>query len=92
MLFQSLCALLVGALSALVVDGQNLVSNGSFETYSALPTGYAQLCKATGWSSASGACALTPGCGHPDYMHTSGGVGVQAPNTPAKGTPNSRMA
>lgn len=79
--FNILCATLLGALSALAVDGQNLVSNGSFETYSALPTGFAQLCKATGWTSTSGACTLAPGCGHPDFMHTAGGAGVQAPNT-----------
>ena len=61
--------------------GQNLVPNGGFETFSSLPTGYAQLCKASGWTSASNACTIAPGCGHPDYMHTAGGAGVQAPNT-----------
>ncbi len=81
MLFQPLFALLMGALPASVSVGQNLVPNPSFETYSALPTGYAQLCKATGWTSTSGACTITAGCGHPDYMHTAGGAGVQAPVT-----------
>ncbi|MFZ1686875.1 MAG: hypothetical protein WAU70_05625 [Flavobacteriales bacterium] len=68
-------------LLAFTTNAQNLVPNGSFETYTTLPNGYAQLCKATGWTSTSGACTLVPGCGHPDFMHTAGSGGVQAPNT-----------
>ncbi len=74
-------ALLLGMLlSPLFSSGQNLLNNGDFENYSALPTAYAQSCFSQGWTSASGACALTPGCGHPDYFHLTGAANVRPPN------------
>jgi hypothetical protein len=76
-----ICATCLMVLLAFTTGAQNLVPNGGFETYGSLPNGYAQLCKASGWTSTSGACSLVPGCGHPDYFHTSGSAGVQAPNT-----------
>lgn len=66
---------------ASLVHGQNLVVNGGFETYSALPTTYAQICLATGWSSANGSCTLVVGCGSPEYYHTAATGGVKPPAT-----------
>lgn len=65
----------------MVATGQNLVVNGTFETYSALPSTYAQICLASGWSSPTNSCVLVVGCGSPEYYHTSAAGGVQPPNT-----------
>ncbi len=62
-------------------QAQNLVPNPGFETYSALPSTYAQICLATGWSSANGSCVLQVGCGSPEYYHTAATGGVKPPNT-----------
>lgn len=67
--------------SAATCPGQNLVVNGGFETYSALPSTYAQICLATGWSSANGSCTLVVGCGSPEYYHTAATGGVKPPAT-----------
>ena len=66
---------------ASLLHGQNLVVNGGFETYSALPTTYAQICLASGWSSANGSCTLVVGCGSPEYYHTAATGGVKPPAT-----------
>ncbi len=68
-------------LLGMAVTAQNLVVNSGFETYSALPTTYAQMCLATGWSSANGSCTLVVGCGSPEYYHTSATGGVKPPAT-----------
>jgi hypothetical protein len=70
---------IIGCAISFGVMGQNLVTNGSFETYTTLPSAYAQLCLAQGWTSASSACGLVPGCGHPDYFHLSGAAVVRPP-------------
>ncbi|MCC7502048.1 MAG: T9SS type A sorting domain-containing protein [Flavobacteriales bacterium] len=72
--------LVVMVLAPLFSLGQNLLNNGGFENFSALPSAYAQSCFSQGWTSASGACALTPGCGHPDYFHLTGAATVRPPN------------
>lgn len=63
------------------VGAQNICTNGTFETYTSLPSTYSQCCFATGWSSPSGICALVVGTGSPEYYHTSGSGGAQSPNT-----------
>lgn len=63
------------------LEGQNLVPNPSFETYSSLPSGYGQITKAVPWYSVNWSC---------DYFHvnaTSGSVSI--PNT-GFGTENAR--
>jgi hypothetical protein len=72
--------ILILLLSGGQLTAQNLVTNGGFETFTTLPTAYAQNCYSLGWSSASGACGLTPGCGHPDYFHLAGAAAVRPPN------------
>ena len=61
--------------------GQNLCTNGDFDTYTTLPNNYAQVCYANGWSSPSGACALVVGTGSPDYYNTGGTGGCKPPTT-----------
>ncbi|HYV95143.1 MAG TPA: T9SS type A sorting domain-containing protein [Chitinophagales bacterium] len=64
-----------------ILNAQNLVSNNSFNTYSPAPDSYAEMCRATGWSSATGACVLVVGSGSPDYYNTAGSGGANPPNT-----------
>ena len=64
----ALCFILTPAISL----SQNLVVNGGFETYSALPNGIAAYSLATGWSNCSG-------MGSPDYLHLNGSGGAQLP-------------
>ena len=64
-----------------MLNAQNLVPNNSFDTYSPAPDYYAEMCRATGWSSATGACTLVVGSGSPDYYNTSGSGGANPPNT-----------
>lgn len=61
--------------------GQNLCTNGDFDSYTSLPDDYAQVCYATGWSSPSGICSLIAGTGSPDYYNTSGSGGTNPPGT-----------
>jgi type IX secretion system substrate protein len=63
------------------IHAQNICTNGNFDTYTNLPYDYAQTCYATGWLSPSTTCFLIAGTGSPDYYHTSGSGGAQAPNT-----------
>ena len=60
---------------------QNLCTNGNFDTYTSAPNDYAQVCRATGWSSPSGICSLIAGTGSPDYYNTAGSGGAKPPNT-----------
>ena len=64
-----------------ISNAQNLVPNNSFDTYSSAPDYYAEMCRATGWSSATGACVLIVGSGSPDYYNTAGSGGANPPNT-----------
>jgi hypothetical protein len=63
------------------LSGQNLCTNGSFDTWTTLPNSYAQVCYANGWGSPSGICALVVGVGSPDYYHTSGTGGANSPSS-----------
>lgn len=63
------------------VKGQNLCTNGDFDTYTTLPNNYAQVCYANGWTSPSGICALVVGTGSPDYYNTGGSGGSKPPAT-----------
>lgn len=65
----------------IAVHAQELVPNGSMNTFSSAPTTYAQVCNATGWSSPSGYCSVVIGCGSPDYYNTAGVGGAGAPAT-----------
>ncbi|MBK8339860.1 MAG: hypothetical protein IPK99_07605 [Flavobacteriales bacterium] len=62
-------------------SAQNLVNNPGFETYTTPPNNYAQICRATGWSSPSGACSLVVGTGSPEFYHTAGTGGAKPPAT-----------
>jgi hypothetical protein len=62
-------------------SAQNSVMNGDFETYTALPNTYAEVCYASGWDSPSGICALVVGTGSPDYYNALGSGGANPPNT-----------
>jgi hypothetical protein len=53
---------------------QNLVINGDFETYSALPAGVGAYANATGWSNCGGS-------GSPDYHHVDGTGLVTLPDS-----------
>ena len=61
--------------------GQNICTNGNFDTYTSPPNAYSQICFASGWLSPSGICALVAGTGSPDYYSTLGSGGAQAPAT-----------
>lgn len=75
-------ATLTGMLAfAFTGQAQNLVPNGGMDVYSAVPTAYAQVCRADGWSSPSGYCSMVVGCGSPDYYNTAGSGGAGAPAT-----------
>ena len=63
------------------VRGQNLCTNGNFDTYTTPPNDYAQVCRATGWLSPSGICSLIAGTGSPDYYNTAGSGGAKPPAT-----------
>ncbi len=55
---------------------QNLIENGDFESYSALPTNVMQSSLCNGWSKCN-----QGGGGTPDYFHTNGSGLVHLPNT-----------
>ncbi len=74
------CVLIV-ALFSIDLSAQNLVNNPGFETYTTPPNNYAQICRATGWSSPSGACSLVVGTGSPEFYHTAGTGGAKPPAT-----------
>jgi gliding motility-associated-like protein len=52
---------------------QNLVPNGGFEEYTALPNWYGEFYLATGWSNVNGNITGPP-FASPDYFHTQGSV------------------
>ncbi len=60
---------------------QNICTNGDFEDYTALPSTFAEICKASGWENPAGYCFLVIGSGSPDYYHTSGSGGANPPST-----------
>ncbi len=59
--------------------GQNLVPNNGFETNDAMPTGYGQWYHCTGWSDVNNYPAFLWPYASPDYLHNTGGVGVDLP-------------
>jgi len=58
---------------------QNLVPNGDFETYTALPNSSGDWDFCTGWSNVNGNFGAWP-YATPDYFHTSGTGGGNLPN------------
>lgn len=73
--------LLLAALLAIRTQGQSLLTNGGFETYSSLPTATGQLCRAAGWLNPGTFCYTSPLRGSPDYIHVNGVPPVQAPTS-----------
>lgn len=71
----------VWVISVIGVNGQNLCTNGDFDTFTTLPNNYAQVCYANGWTSPSGICALVVGTGSPDYYNVGGTGGCKPPAT-----------
>lgn len=61
--------------------GQNLLTNGGFEAYTALPNTYSQICNSNTWTTPSGFCSLVVGCGSPEYYNAAGTGGAGAPAT-----------
>lgn len=59
--------------------GQNLVPNNGFETNDGMPTGYGQWYHCTGWSDVNNYPAFLWPYASPDYLHNTGGVGVDLP-------------
>lgn len=73
--------ILIFVLTNTIVLSQNILPNGDFEQYSALPTQVGQIHLCNGWSNVNGGPIMFP-YGSPDYLHTSGaGFGVQLPNS-----------
>jgi len=62
--------------SGLASNAQNLIDNGGFETYTALPTNVMQSNLCSGWSNCN-----QGGGGSPDYFHTGGSGLVSLPNS-----------
>ncbi|MFN8164584.1 MAG: hypothetical protein U0X76_00025 [Bacteroidia bacterium] len=62
-------------------SAQNICPQGNFETYSTLPSNYAQICYASGWLNPNNSCSLIPGTGSPDYYSLLGSGGAKAPTT-----------
>jgi len=58
---------------------QNIVSNPSFEAFTSLPTGYGQWYKASGWSNLNLSPIFAWPYASPDYLHMTGGGGVDLP-------------
>ncbi len=67
-------------LSGFQTISQNLVTNGSFETYTSLPLNYGDFCVVNGWINPSGCCVLNPNFGTPDYVNTAAAWPVGCPN------------
>ena len=61
------------------LTAQNIIPNFSFENYSALPDDYGQWYKCNDWDNVNGFGAFLWPYASPDYLHTSGGVGVDLP-------------
>ncbi|MBK7568677.1 MAG: gliding motility-associated C-terminal domain-containing protein [Bacteroidetes bacterium] len=61
------------------LTAQNIIPNFSFENHSALPDDYGQWYKCNDWDNVNGFGAFLWPYASPDYLHTSGGVGVDLP-------------
>jgi len=61
------------------INGQNLVPNGSFETYSSLPNSLSDWSFCTGWNNVNMSMSTWP-YATPDFYHTSGTGDAQLPN------------
>lgn len=79
-LFKHYLFFLFFPLLSFVVKGQNLISNGDFESYSSLPTNYGDFCLVTGWINPSGCCILNPNFGTPDYVNKNAAWPVGSPS------------
>jgi len=66
---------------AMLSYAQNKIGNSGFETYTSLPTSYAQLSRATGWVNPLGISA-----GSPDYFNTLGSFNLSDKILPRTGT------
>ncbi len=76
----SIVVFLLALFAANLVSSQNLVPNGSFETYSSLPNSSGDWSFCVGWNNVN----LNPGAwpyATPDYFHTSGTGGGNLPNS-----------
>lgn len=67
--------------TCLGLNAQNLVPNSSFESYSGLPVSYGEWFRCNDWDNVNGYPAFAWPYASPDYLHNSGGVGVNLPNT-----------
>ncbi|RYM34650.1 hypothetical protein ERX46_04550 [Brumimicrobium glaciale] len=75
--------LLVFMFVSISSNSQNLIPNGDFETYTSIPTSLSQPYLATGWNNVNG--VYIGQVATPDYLHTSGYMGVTMLGT---GMPN----
>ncbi len=62
-------------------QAQNISINGDFENYNVLPSSYGQWSACVGISNLNNWPFFAWPYASPDYLHTSGGAGVQLPNT-----------
>ncbi len=69
------CLLILSLCFCLASFGQNLIPNGSFETYSSLPTDLGQYALVSSWSNCSSST------GDPDFYHTNGALLADLPVT-----------
>lgn len=79
-IFISLSFVLLFGMSK-ISSAQNLAINGDFENFSVLPSSYGQWNACVGISNLNNWPTFMWPYASPDYLHTSGGAGVQLPNT-----------
>ena len=65
----------------MITKAQNLVPNNSFESHTSNPAYYGEWYRCTSWSNVNGYQGFLYPYASPDYLTTSGGSGVQLPNT-----------
>lgn len=77
----SLLVVVLGLIASLLISSksfgqlpccQNLIPNGSFESYSSLPSNDCDWALAEGWTNASNTSFCSPQNGTPDYYHLNG--------------------
>lgn len=72
--------ILILALTNTIGLSQNILPNGDFEQFSAIPTSWGQSILCNGWSKLNNGPTMYP-YGSPDYFHTSGSNFAQLPNS-----------